>query len=50
MDPTDTMMERFNFTTRLTQQKFDAMEGYMKPTALIEAQASARLMQPWSTS
>ncbi len=35
---TDTMMERFNFTTRLTQQKFDAMEGYMKPTALIEAQ------------
>ena len=35
---TDTMMERFNFTTRLTQQKFDAIEGYMKPSVLIQNQ------------
>jgi uncharacterized protein (DUF1800 family) len=34
---TDTMMERFNFTTRLTQQKFDAIEGYMKPSVLIQS-------------
>jgi uncharacterized protein (DUF1800 family) len=35
---TDTMMERFNFTSRLTQQKFDAIEGYMKPSMLIQNQ------------
>lgn len=35
---TDTMMERFNFTSRLTQQKFDALEGYMKPSVLIQNQ------------
>lgn len=35
---TDTMMERFNFASRLTQQKFDAIEGYMRPTALIQNQ------------
>ena len=35
---TDTMMERFNFTTRLTQEKFDALEGYIKPSALIADQ------------
>jgi hypothetical protein len=35
---TDTMMERFNFTTRLTQQKFDAIEGFVKPMALVQAQ------------
>jgi hypothetical protein len=35
---TDTMMERFNFTTRLTQEKFDALEGYIKPSDLIAEQ------------
>jgi uncharacterized protein (DUF1800 family) len=35
---TDTMMERFNFTTRLTQQKFDAVEGYVKPSELVQSQ------------
>jgi hypothetical protein len=35
---TDTMMERFNFTSRLTQQKFDAIEGYIKPTELVTEQ------------
>ncbi len=35
---TDTMMERFNFASRLTQEKFDAVEGYLKPTALVASQ------------
>jgi len=35
---TDTMMERFNFATRMTQQKFDAIEGYISPTDLVQQQ------------
>jgi uncharacterized protein (DUF1800 family) len=35
---TDTMMERFNFATRMTQQKFDAIEGYISPTELVQQQ------------
>jgi uncharacterized protein (DUF1800 family) len=32
---TDMMMERFNFATRITQEKFDTMQGYITPSALI---------------
>ncbi len=35
---TNTMMERFNFATRITQQKFDAMEGYISPSELVANQ------------
>jgi uncharacterized protein (DUF1800 family) len=35
---TDMMMERFNFATKITQQKFDAMEGYIVPSALVAKQ------------
>jgi uncharacterized protein (DUF1800 family) len=35
---TDMMMERFNFATRVTQQKFDAIEGYIVPSALVAKQ------------
>jgi uncharacterized protein (DUF1800 family) len=35
---TNTMMERFNFASRLTQQKFDAIDAYVHPTALIQGQ------------
>jgi len=35
---TNTMMERFNFATRITQQKFDAIEGYIKPGQLVAKQ------------
>ena len=35
---TDMMMERFNFATRITQQKFDAMQGYVSPSALVASQ------------
>jgi len=35
---TDTMMERFNFASRLTQEKFDAIEGYVKPFELVKGQ------------
>lgn len=35
---TDTMMERFNFATRITQEKFDAMQGYVHPIDLVKEQ------------
>ena len=35
---TNTMMERFNFASRVTQQKFDAIEGYITPSALVASQ------------
>lgn len=35
---TDTMMERFNFATRITQQKFDAISGYINPGYLAKTQ------------
>jgi uncharacterized protein (DUF1800 family) len=35
---TNTMMERFNFATRITQQKFDAMEGYISPSEMVANQ------------
>jgi uncharacterized protein (DUF1800 family) len=35
---TDMMMERFNFATRITQEKFDAIEGYIVPSALVAKQ------------
>jgi uncharacterized protein (DUF1800 family) len=35
---TNTMMERFNFATRVTQQKFDAIEGYIKTSELVAQQ------------
>jgi uncharacterized protein (DUF1800 family) len=43
---TNTMMERFNFATRITQQKFDAMEGYISPSEMVANQGltNARTM------
>jgi uncharacterized protein (DUF1800 family) len=43
---TNTMMERFNFASRITQQKFDAMEGYISPSQLVANQGltNARTM------
>jgi hypothetical protein len=35
---TNTMMERFNFATRITQQKFDALEGYISPSQMVANQ------------
>ena len=35
---TDTMMERFNFATRITQEKFDAMQGYVHPVDFVKEQ------------
>jgi hypothetical protein len=35
---TNTMMERFNFETRVTQQKFDAIEGYISPSEMVAQQ------------
>lgn len=34
----DTMMERFNFATRLISQKFDFLEKYSSPAKIAEAQ------------
>ncbi len=39
---TNTMMERFNFATRITQQKFDALEGYFSPSQLAANQGLRR--------
>ncbi|HEY9713716.1 MAG TPA: DUF1800 domain-containing protein [Chroococcales cyanobacterium] len=33
---TDTMMERFNFASRISTQKFDAIDGYVLPSKLAE--------------
>lgn len=43
---TNTMMERFNFETRVTQQKFDAIEGYISPSEMVAQQklTNARAM------
>ncbi|WP_425675033.1 hypothetical protein, partial [Escherichia coli] len=40
------MMERFNFETRVTQQKFDAIEGYISPSEMVAQQklTNARAM------
>ena len=35
---TNTMMERFNFAGRITQRKFDSLEGYISPSQLIANQ------------
>ncbi|HEY9773815.1 MAG TPA: DUF1800 domain-containing protein [Planktothrix sp.] len=35
---TNTMMERFNFATKITQAKFDALETFVKPAELVEQQ------------
>jgi len=35
---TDLMMERFNFATRVTQEKFDSIKGYITPSALVANQ------------
>jgi hypothetical protein len=33
---TDTLMERFNFASRIATQKFDAMDGYISPSNLAD--------------
>lgn len=35
---TDSMMERFNFATRATAQKFDELDAYVRPSELIYKQ------------
>ncbi len=35
---TNTVMERFNFAARITQEKFDAIEAYITPAALVKQQ------------
>lgn len=49
---TNTMMERFNFATRITQQKFDAMEGYISPSEMVANQGltNARTMVDYFVS
>jgi len=35
---TDMMMERFNFAAKMSQEKFDVMQGYITPSELIAKQ------------
>ncbi len=35
---TNLIMERFNFAARITQEKFDAIEAYIKPSELVKQQ------------